>query len=162
MPCSPLLSHICSPILSHRWSPNLHVVLPFFGCSRVGNDGLRAPSLFGAASVRRIRSPRHDVWSYFSASVSSLEHREYLLVGNGFCASRSSPPRDRSESWVERRAPLLPVPDCRASSEINSMVETRDLFCSLGERKRLFALFPRPVSPRDRLSDASRRVLGGQ
>ena len=60
LPCSPLLSHTCSPILSHHWSPILHVLLPFFGCSRVGNDGLRAPSLFGAVSVRRISSPRHE------------------------------------------------------------------------------------------------------
>ena len=91
--------------------------------------------------------PMSGVWTSGRPSRECLHWniRNIFLSAMDFVRlARSSPPRDRSESWVERRAPLLPAPDCRASSETNSMVETRDLFCSLGERKRLFALFPAP------------------
>ena len=102
-----------------------------------------------------------DVWSSFSR-VSSLEHQKYLLVGDGFCASRSVFPPSRPLR-VMGGAPCAPPPCSRLSRKLGDQLHGRDegfVLQSRGEKTSLRP-FPRPVSPRDRLSEASRQVLDG-
>jgi hypothetical protein len=57
----------------------------------------------------------------------------------------SRPVRVKAESAV---CPFLPAPACRACSETHSTVETRDSFCSLGERSVSSPFSPPRLSSR--------------
>ena len=121
---------------------------PSFSVSRsllAGNDCLRAPSLFGAASVWRVSSERHEtrVLLFFRHVVvrDMAVGRTSLRVWLHWDIRNTSRRR-----WTSCVSVSLA---CRAGSEINCTVGTRGSFCSLEERDASLRPFSRPVSPRD-------------